>query len=258
MTRSWHGRARGTVGGLAAGLVGSLVTLVDLRAQAAEPCVGAGFDIPFPQARGVETRHVDVPSPRFPGLWQQGTLLGYPFKIYGNGEAALSAGGPEPQWDIAIRCDLHALDCTQESLGTPPQEALILAERLGLCFIAPNRLGAAEVPAPAAAPVAPQTEGWALTPPPPLSPPTQPAESTPDRSTNVPTAACGVAALPEGTPGMTLQRLLAAAGGEPGPIDGFPGARTRAALIEVLGTGAANLEIEQAIAALDQVLCPPE
>lgn len=131
---------------------------------AAEACVGAAFERPFPGATGVETRHADVPSPRFPGLWQQGRINGDRFILYANGEATLIDGASEPAWTISVQCDLDAGTCTESAEGSPPEAAMQVARQLGRCFVAPDEVTAPVVPPPPPAPVAPPTEGWALVP----------------------------------------------------------------------------------------------
>ncbi|QPM92251.1 peptidoglycan-binding domain-containing protein [Pseudooceanicola algae] len=229
--------------------------LAATQAQAA-PCVGAGYDRIFPGATDVVTGFADVPSPRFPGLWQEGRIGGYAYQIYANGEASVSDPAPEPAWEISVQCDSAAKTCAQTTEGTPPEPALRVAEQMGLCFTAPESVAtSAEMPSPPAV-VAPSTDGWALSPPP-QTETTEVAEDleVADDSDLVPPAPCGLATIEEGTPGVTFQRLLIAAGADPGPVDGLPGPRTRAALSEVLGEASANLASEDAIAALDSFLC---
>lgn len=235
-------------------------------AAAATPCVGTGFDHPFPGATGVVTRFADVPSPQFPGLWQEGTINGHGYRMYANGEASVQEAGPEPGWAVFLRCDLPGKSCTTTTEGTPPDAAIAIAGVMERCFIAPETVYA-PLPAPAEpALVAPPTEGWALAPTP--SPEPEPPETDPtapepaasavpaeDTQTSAPAAPCGLAAIPDGSPGLTLQRLLVAAGADPGPLDGLPGRRTRTALTQVLGAAAGDLTTQEAVRALDAVLC---
>lgn len=272
----------------------------------ADPCVGAGFDKPFPGAVGVSTRHVDVPSPRFPGLWQEGSLGGYGYRLYANGEVQIDDPAPEPTWSITLLCGQIGTPCTETTEGTPPNAALTTARRLGQCFVAPDEVKA--VPTEPEAPLtAPSTEGWALGQPPtppepegsapdvlseeiseeaatsaPEDAPADPAQAIPDDAPidtpeelateqievlvedaleatpdPVPVPPCGLATIPEGTAGFTLQRLLVAAGANPGPVDGLPGRLTRNALVEVLGQDAGGLTTDDAITALDAFLCTP-
>ena len=268
--------------------------IVASQAAAADPCVGASFDRPLPGATGVVTRRADVPSPRFPGVWQEGVISGYGYQIYANGEATIKDIGPEPAWSVSVLCEPGAESCSQTAEGDPPAAALRVADMMGQCFIAPETVKAPLPPAPEPEKVAPETDGWALDPsgseepdgpdttgrpetpdpserelPPPVSdtpvalpplPPLVPVEEEVEEAPladETPPAPCGVASMPEGAPGLTLQRLIVEAGADPGPLDGFPGRRTRAALAEILGPSAAALSNEEAIAALDALLCAP-
>lgn len=236
---------------------------------AAEACVGAAFERPFPGATGVETRHADVPSPRFPGLWQQGRINGDRFILYANGEATLIDGASEPAWTISVQCDLDAGTCTESAEGSPPEAAMQVARQLGRCFVAPDEVTAPVVPPPPPAPVAPPTEGWALVPgsgavpaepedttvEPTPAPAPEVTEPAPEPEPEPAAPPCGLATIPEGAPGLTLQRLLVEAGADPGPLDGLPGRMTRSALAQVLGDDARTLEIADAITALDAFLC---
>lgn len=295
---------------LALGLVATSFTGLE---AAAAPCVGDNFERPFPGATEVSTRFVDVPSPRFPGLWQEGRLQGYSYILYANGEATVQDGGLEPQWSISVFCDLENGSCEQVADGTPPAAAVRVATLMGQCFVAPETVDVPPVPEPEPDPVAPDTEGWALvlpddetdiSPQPTLSDTVEeplphpalvaedgtadaepePAETQAEEAESepaepqpveaeaaepapaqvaaedppAPPAPCGLATVPEGTPGATLQRLLVEAGEDPGPIDGFPGRLTRRALIAVLGEDAGNLGTEAAIVALNAHLCQPD
>lgn len=70
-----------------------------------------------------------------------------------------------------------------------------------------------------------------------------------------PIVTCGIATIPVGEPGITLQRLVVLAGGNPGPIDGFPGDNTRGALALILGQDKRDLPIADAVTALNRYLC---
>lgn len=225
--------------------LGLLAGIMATTQGAAEPCVGDSFDRPFPGATSVETRFADIPSPNFPGLWQEGRIDGYPYRIYANGEASLQDGGSDPLWSIDVLCPGDSDNCTQSVTGTPPEVALGIATRLGLCFVAPDRAAVPVAPPPAPPPVTVTPEAA----------PSEPPVAAPTVTAPKVTAPCGLAALPEGEPGITLQLLLVAAGGDPGPIDGLPGALTRDALGQILGPEAEGLTAEAAIAALDAFLC---
>ncbi|WP_417272647.1 hypothetical protein [Celeribacter halophilus] len=244
----------------------------------AQTCVGAGFDIPLPGATAVETRHVDIPSPTYPGIWQEGTVRNFFYRIYANGEAALSPSASNSDWEITVLCD--AGTCQKSVTGTAPQAALDTADLLEACLLggdAAQQLLAAEpdgtapppdgtVPAlvqdnppesPTPAPQAPLSEDSttpdtvAPEPSPQIIEETAPVTPVPVKDT----APCGLAAIPEGPPGITLQRLLVEAGENPGPLDGIPGRRTRTALQNLFGAQSVNMDTAEAITALDNLLC---
>lgn len=314
----------------------------------AAPCVGALYDRPFPEATGVETLVSDVPTPLFPGLWQQGQIQGFSYRIFANGDALLRPPeGSAGTWSVALLCDLTAKNCKQTIEGTPPAPARRILTLMELCLIAPEEMAPLKPepspelssspasssdarPAPDAEPnTDPPREGWALVQPdladntpsiPPTEPPSLPparerpdptlsplpipphvakappapdaaeereseaaspgnslAESptvaapalapttptpeapdaAPSASAPPPAALCGLATLPDGPPGLTLQRLVVAAGEDPGPLDGLVGRRTRAALARILSPGEAYLPVAEAIRTLDVYLCGP-
>lgn len=101
----------------------------------AEPCVGPGFEKPFPGATGVETLQVDVPSALFPGLWQQGLIDGFAFKIFANGSATLQDVQSPPAWSIVADCQQSA--CIREVSGSPPQVAWDAFKPLERCIAPP-------------------------------------------------------------------------------------------------------------------------
>lgn len=240
----------------------------------AEPCVGAAFQRPFPGATGAQTRHVDVPSPRFPGLWQEGWINGNRYVLYANGEASLQDGAAESTWSIFVQCDLEAGTCTETIDGAPPDAARQVAGLLGKCIVDPDQVKVPEVEPPAPPLVAPETDGWALAPTaetpvvepnepdpePELDPQPEPEPvPDPEPKPEIAAAPCGLAAVSGEDYGTTLQLLLVEAGADPGPIDGLPGRKTREALAQVLGADAGELAVRAAIDALDEFLCrPPE
>ena len=252
-------------------------------AALAGPCVGDRFEVPYPGATGVETRFADVPSPRFPGLWQEGRIEAYSYTIFANGDARLFDGIHPSNWLIVIDCDIANARCEETAQGTAPKRALQISEQMQLCFLSPESVTA---PLPPSRPVGSSklaepigsvatgstdkvqvTEAMTL--------PTNGAAQTPPDTTilmemgssahteelstpapaPVPALPCGRAAVPADTPGFTLQRLIIAAGGDPGPLDGLPGRLTREALISVLGATAYDLDTETAIQVLDVFLC---
>lgn len=196
----------------------TLFVLCGVSSAVAEPCVSATFDVPLPGAIDVVTRHADVPSPQFPGLWQEGRLEGYFYTLYANGEAVLKSRRNAPAWEFKVVCDAEQVDCSISVNGLPPDDAKPLADVLALCL--QGRPLIAEEP--------------------------QQAE---------PEAPCGLATVEDGPEGMVLQRLLVAAGADPGPVDGFVGNGTRKAIAEILGESSRGLAIDDAIVALDLLMC---
>ena len=184
----------------------------------AEPCVSATFDKPLEGASSVITRQVDVPSPQFPGLWQEGILNGYFYAIYANGEAEVKAARSAQDWTLKVSCQSAEDGCERSQTGTPPEDAIATLEVLQQC------LGGAVVPAPAPAP-------------------------------EEPPAPCGLQTVPQGSAVEVLQNLLVAAGTDPGPVDGIIGSKTLDALAEVLGASSRSLEVREAVTALDGFLC---
>ncbi|WP_299031624.1 peptidoglycan-binding domain-containing protein [uncultured Sulfitobacter sp.] len=196
----------------------AFVFMSGVGSAGAEPCVLATFDKPLEWATSVVTRHADVPSPQFPGLWQEGVLDGYFYTVFANGEGTVASAQSRPDWKIRISCPAEEASCGFAAEGTPPETANRVADVVAQCL-----KGEA----------APEDQA---VPPEPAAP-------------------CGLATLEGGSNGKLLQRLLIIAGADPGPVDGFVGNDTRKALSEVLGTSAATLETTQALAALDAFLC---
>lgn len=73
----------------------------------------------------------------------------------------------------------------------------------------------------------------------------------------MPPQTCGLGSIDRGTsPTLTIQRLLASGGYDPGPIDGMMGARTWSALAEALGARSlGQMTLNEVILALDVKLC---
>jgi hypothetical protein len=190
----------------------------------AEPCVGPAFDVPLPGAQNVSTRHADVPSPQFPGLWQQGNIEGYFYALFANGEAVLKATQRSLEWDVKVSCEAGQETCVITANGAVPTDANRVADILGRCLLGKPRKDS------------PKLEVV--------------VEPTPE-------LACGLAQVEDGPDGMLLQRLLIVAGADPGPVDGLVGGGTRKALAGVLGNASREMDIPAAVAALDQFLCTP-
>ena len=218
----------------------ALFLLLALGAPAAmadtAPCVSNTFDTPFPGAIDVVTRHADVPSPQFPGLWQEGTVEGFLYAIYANGEGYLKPSRKRAGWEITFTCPVEEQECASHTNGSPPARAFAITTRLTSCL-------RGEVPT--ARELEPQTP---QTPPAVDSAPPEPEAESP--------SPCKAEEIQGETQGMTLQMLLVEAGADPGPIDGFVGSKTRRALDEVLGSAADEMPLVTAIQAVRSALCP--
>jgi hypothetical protein len=71
-------------------------------------------------------------------------------------------------------------------------------------------------------------------------------------------ASCRSAVIPGSDPVATLQQLLVMAGADPGDVDGLYGGKTEGAVLEVLGYRGRNLDVSEAIDAIDAFLCGQE
>lgn len=285
--------------GLRAALLAALCLLpAPLLAQ---PCVGPAFDRPLPGAEDVERRFADVPSARYPGLWQEGRVAGFTYRLFMDLTAELNDGSARPDWQVFLTCDAAAGTCAESFDGLAPVAASRTAQVLGRCllgeaitaadFAAPESLrpatglppgtglyrdnDRAENPAAGLAaaaaleaqrnpdagtasaiiPAAPEDDRpLAFGAADPVAPPPQ---DTGRLGPNLlPSGQCGLSAVDGGSsPVMTLQRLLQEGDFGPGPADGMMGPMTRQALVRALGAEAAGLDVAQAIAALDRLLC---
>lgn len=101
----------------------------------AEPCVGGGFDTPLPGAQQVERDYADVPSARYPGVWQQGRIAGFAYRLFPDLTANLADSRDAPQWQIDVLCDPEADSCALETKGTPDPTASDVATALGRCLL---------------------------------------------------------------------------------------------------------------------------
>lgn len=241
--------------------------LLQIQPVTAETCVGPAMDRGFPGATAVETRHVDVPSPQFPGLWQEGFIFGYFYQIFANDEAVLAETKSEPDWSIAITCTDEV--CHRDVAGAPNEGTANIADLVEACLRDPNLSAEAVEQKLSISEQAASTEGQphALTQPLAASDVEDKPESIEEATENETVAhqveetenavaePCGLAAIPEGTPGLTVQRLLVLAGAEPGPMDGVPGRMTRAAISEVLGGDQDASDLSEVIVELDAFLC---
>ncbi|MGJ8597560.1 peptidoglycan-binding domain-containing protein [Sulfitobacter sp.] len=202
----------------------TILALTLAKSAAAEPCVSNTFDEPLQGAVEVVTRHADVPSPQFPGLWQEGMLDGLFYTLYANGEGVVKSEKRISDWEVRVLCLDHGVDCSISATGTPPENAYQVANILSLCLrnVAP------------AEPEKPKTT------------------KQPEVSLKTP---CGLASVEDGAGGIVLQRLLVAAGADPGPVDGYVGGKTNEALAGILGEESTKLSIADAIGALDLWMC---
>lgn len=217
-------------------LLTGFVFLCGVASAAAQSCVSPTFDTPLEGAVDVVTRHVDVPSVRFPNLWQEGVLNEYFYAIYADGEGVVKSSASAREWKIDITCQPDQPDCAFTTEGAPPQEATGVASVIAACL--KGEWPPEPEPEPEPEPVeVEQVEAEA---------PQPQAE---------PLAPCGLATLGDESEGRLLQQLLIIAGADPGPIDGFVGNDTRTALREVLGVSSVTLGTGDAITALDKLLC---
>jgi hypothetical protein len=221
----------------------------------ADPCVGVGFDQPVPGAVNVVTRRVDVPSPQFPGLWQEGVIDGFFYTLFANGEGTLKPSPRDNEWELTFVCDLEAASCSDaaQTIGGAPPAAQSVVDQLERCLLSIPQPPLPVGPAPSVA--EPPTTEPPVTEPPVEVPPQVETPADDDTLSQTRAEPCGLAAIPAGAPVITMQRLLVAAGANPGPVDGFPGQRTTRALVEILGAGAANLSVDEANESLDKKLC---
>ncbi|SNT73808.1 peptidoglycan-binding domain-containing protein [Paracoccus seriniphilus] len=272
----------------------------------AEPCVGSNFDRALPGAVNVQRRTSDVPTARYPGIWQEGRVAGYAYQIASDYSALLTDRHDSPSWQIAVICEAGAESCEISTEGQPDASAGPIAEALGRCLLG-QPVSSADFSRPAhlandglpldvgitdpersidsVAAIAtaagvqrsaeqqatdgtrtpasgndPEADRPAAIPDPVLE---QPTETAAERASNiqngpslVPDQPCGLQLIEPGTSTVqTLQRLLTAAGFQPGTDDGVMGRRTRQALTAALGEEAATLSIEEAIRALNKQMC---
>ncbi|WP_378946826.1 hypothetical protein [Paracoccus sp. R86501] len=113
-----------------------LITALTLPGAAfSAPCIGAAFDTPLPGAQDVQREYADVPSARYPGLWQQGRVAGFVYKLFPDMTANLADSRDAPQWQIDVLCDAGTESCSQETKGTPDPAATAIATNLGRCLL---------------------------------------------------------------------------------------------------------------------------
>jgi hypothetical protein len=182
----------------------------------------------------VETRRANIPSSKFPDLWQEGFIDGYFYRVFVNGDGLLQSSRRIPDWQITITCDEASKICSRAVDGfVPPQQAFETAAKIENCLV-----GSKES----------ETTSSQVT---------KTAEQTgkadgPELSSQQYCASETSAKEPEG---VTVQKLLTLAGADPGPIDGFPGKRTRAAIVNLFGEEGQKMTIATAISKLKQMVC---
>lgn len=184
-----------------------------------EPCIGQGFDIPFPQAVDTRLSYVDVPSAIAPSYWQEGKIEGLFYHIYPNNSANLIPDKYKPQWSIFTDCQDTKKPCQYKFSGSPPENAKEISIKLGACL-------RGETVEPARA-----IEAYS------------PVEN------------CGLAPEADPNPMVTLQKLLTMLGQNPGDADGFYGAKTETALRNVFPDLKFPIDVKQAINLANQKLC---
>ncbi|WP_375279826.1 peptidoglycan-binding protein [Pseudooctadecabacter sp.] len=214
-------------------------------ALAAEPCVTATFDRPLDGATDVVSHVSDVPSVRFPAFWQEGVFDGVRYKITAASEGVVRPLNFVDDWEVSFVCDQATGTCDFDENRAPPEQAVAAAKVIGQCL-----LGLDLTPDPA--PVEVTVEAAE----PDITPPTEPDATVPTPTPEPAAAApCGSAAVDEATEIATLQRLLLLAGQDPGPVDGFLGPKSFAAMGAFVDDPGWNTPISDVIAILDAQLC---
>lgn len=239
--------------------------LVYASASVADPCVGATFDRPMDGAIDVVSYVSDVPSSQFPAFWQEGRLGGFGYKMFASSEAQVRSLDPVQDWGISVACDVADKTCAVTQEGSPPPEAIAASNRIGQCLLGEQTT---VEPREQLEPTPPQTASQSQEQIPALqadeaavevsvaAPTNQTVVPRPRPIANVtPSATCGSGTLNEATEIATLQRLLVMAGEDPGPVDGFLGPKSFAAM-EIFVEGANwDTSIVDVIALLDARLC---
>ncbi|MGO4855625.1 hypothetical protein [Phaeovulum sp. W22_SRMD_FR3] len=112
------------------------------------------FEVPLPGATGVQVRHADVPTARFPGLWQQGVIDGLQYWLYADLSATLAPGNSADDWRIELTCDATTETCDRVISGATPDTARLTADMLERCLAGlPLVVEEVQARAPAAVPV---------------------------------------------------------------------------------------------------------
>ena len=224
---------------------------------AVTPCIGPALDLPLPGSQDARQVSADVPSAQFPGLWQQGTVDGLIYRIFGDGTAVLSDDLGAPQWQLRIDCSTSA--CRSETTGIPERGADRIAAVLARCLsgqqVTESELRRDAPDFPTGIPGQLPDQGRALGSAAALAAAAGATPSLTPAAPAEPAYRCrSDASLLGETPAQTLQRLLKAVGHDPGPDDGVLGARSRAALRAALGNGHED-DVEGATLRLQAKLC---
>jgi hypothetical protein len=202
------------------------------------PCTTQAFDRPFPGATDVVSRVVDVPSVRFPGFWQEGTIGAYPYKIFSNGEGQLQSARRHPDWVIGLVCDEVCEITTQ---GTPPENAVKIAAVIGECLLGTDITEEDVATAQSLVSVAQAAQPTAPTP---VAVPINPEVSV-----------CTPPVVSEASQAAKFQRLLVIAGQDPGPVDGFLGPLTFQAFESIIDETATAISTADAIKLVEDFIC---
>ena len=218
--------------------------------SAAAPCVGPALDRPLPGAQDVRQVSADVPTARFPGLWQQGRVDGLVYRIFGDGTAVLSDDPGAPRWQIRVDCAEPT--CRTAVTGAPDAGADRVAAALGRCLtgqaVTATDLRRTAPAFPTGLPKDVPDQGRGL-------PPAAALATAAGQAPRRPALECRPdPALFGDTPAHTLQRMLLAAGQDPGPDDGVLGPRSQTALQAALGPKAST-DVPRAILALQAMRC---
>jgi hypothetical protein len=209
----------------------------------ASPCVSDTFDRPLPGATDVVSFVTDVASVQFPAFWQQGNIGGFTYKIFANGEGVLRPTLAAQDWSIEMSCERLTQVCDFNPEGAPPDEAVRIAGVVGQCLIRADVVETDFMPPAVPEPMDDVSADIADLPD---------ALPTPDIAPN---SQCGLALVDEATDEAVMQRLLLMVGSDPGPVDGFLGPRTFAAMDDFVEDSGWNTSTTDVITLLDKLHC---
>lgn len=102
-------------------------------AMALPSCVGADIGTALPKATEVQWQTVDVPAAGFSGIWQQGQLDGFAYRIFPDLTAIVFNERANAGWRIDVRCS-QAAPCRQAFVGSVPDGAKAAAKTIGECL----------------------------------------------------------------------------------------------------------------------------